>query len=71
MQLVLDHKRHNCRDLHHLVAQRLRIVTRKSGAAAPTARGMVGKHLLALLKQITLDHGRDGPADHRACDRFP
>jgi len=27
VQLVLDHKRHNCRDLHHLVAQRLRIVT--------------------------------------------
>ena len=50
MQLVLDHERHNLWDVDHLVAQRLGISATERLTATPAVAGVMGDHLLALLR---------------------
>jgi hypothetical protein len=50
MQLVLDHERHNLWDVDYLVAQRLGIIATERLTATPAVAGVMGDHLLALLR---------------------
>lgn len=54
MQLVLDHERHDLRDVDHLVADRFRIIPTQRLATTAAVAGMMGNQVLALLgrKQV-------------------
>jgi hypothetical protein len=57
VQLMLDHKRCDRRDIDHLMAQRLRIITNQSLATRLAVARMMDDHLLALLSGEQLAAG--------------
>ena len=54
MQQVLDHQRHDRRDLNHLLAQRIWILSRKQRAATAAGIRMVFHHLIKPLNRQQL-----------------